>query len=159
LSDFEAAVAQDKILLYAPEGIRGPRKGWRQRYQLQKFDLSFVQLSDRYHIPILPVICIGSESLHPWTINLKKLRKLFKLPFLPLSPLIFALIVFPSMGVWAMRTRLHYFFEPVETLNDKVFDCDSSQERKLVYQRTKEFQQRLQFRVNQLLNKNLGVEE
>jgi len=63
------------------------------------------------------------------------------------------------MGVWAMRTRLHYFFEPVETLNDKVFDCDSSQERKLVYQRTKEFQQRLQFRVNQLLNKNLGVEE
>jgi len=159
LSDFEAAVAQGKILLYAPEGIRGPCKGWRQRYQLQKFDLSFVQLSDRYHIPILPVVCIGSESLHPWTINLKKLRKLFKLPFLPISPLIFALIVFPSMGVWAMRTRLHYFVEPVEKLNDKVFDCVSSQERKLVYQRTKQFQQRLQFRVNQLLNKKLDVLE
>ena len=72
LADFEAALAQDKILLYAPEGVRGPAKGWSQRYQLQKFDVSFIQLSDRYHIPILPVLCIGSESLHPWTVNLKK---------------------------------------------------------------------------------------
>ncbi|BCL37421.1 lysophospholipid acyltransferase family protein [Nostoc sp. MS1] len=153
-SDFEAAVAQGKILLYAPEGLRGPLKGWRKRYQLQKFNVSFLQLSDRYHIPILPVVCIGSENLHPWTINLKGLQKLTKLPFCPISPLMFALILFPSMGVWAMRTRLRYFIQPMETQLSS-----DSQERKVVYQRAKQFQQRLQFRVNELLNKNLPVLE
>jgi 1-acyl-sn-glycerol-3-phosphate acyltransferase len=154
LKDFEAAVAQGKILLYAPEGIRGPLKGWRKRYQLQKFNVSFLQLSDRYHIPILPVVCIGSENLHPWTINLKGLQKLTKLPFCPISPLMLALILFPSMGVWAMRTRLRYFIQPVET------ECSSdSQQRKVVYQRAKQFQERLQFRVDELLNKNLPVVE
>ena len=31
LSDFEAAIQKRTILLYAPEGLRGPRKGWRRR--------------------------------------------------------------------------------------------------------------------------------
>jgi 1-acyl-sn-glycerol-3-phosphate acyltransferase len=113
--------------------------------------VSFLQLSDRYHIPILPVVCIGSEKLHPWTINLKTLQKFTKLPFCPISPLMFALILFPSMGVWAMRTRLHYFIQPMEKDFGSV-----SQERKVVYQRAKEFQARLQSCVNQLLRKDLG---
>jgi len=70
LDDFEAAIAQKNILLYAPEGLRGPGKGWR--YQLETFDLSFIRLSDRYQIPILPVVCLGSP-LHPWALNLKKI--------------------------------------------------------------------------------------
>ncbi|QLE56693.1 1-acyl-sn-glycerol-3-phosphate acyltransferase [Nostoc sp. TCL26-01] len=145
LSDFEAAVAQGKILLYAPEGLRGPLKGWQKRYQLQKFDLSFLQLSDRYHIPILPVVCLGSESLHPWTINLQKLQRFFQLPFLPISPLIFLLILFPSMGVWAMRTRLHYFIGPVEN------EINLSQERAAIYRQAQQFRDKMQSRITQLL--------
>ena len=75
LEDFEAAMQQRKIVLYAPEGLRGPLKGWKKRYQLEKFDVSFIKLSDRYQVPILPVICIGNEYLHPWTVNLKKLQR------------------------------------------------------------------------------------
>ncbi|MBH8566486.1 1-acyl-sn-glycerol-3-phosphate acyltransferase [Nostoc sp. CENA67] len=147
LADFEAALAQGKILLYAPEGVRGPAKGWSQRYQLQKFDISFIQLSDRYQIPILPVLCIGSESLHPWTVNFKKLQRLFKLPFLPLSPLMIALIVFPSMGVWAMKTRLRYFIQPLEK------DIYSTKNRTAAYQQAQKFRDKLQTQINQLLNK------
>ena len=55
---FETAIAHNKILLYAPEGLRGPAKAWQKRYQLQTFHPSFIQLSDRYNIPILPVICM-----------------------------------------------------------------------------------------------------
>ncbi len=113
IDDFEAALAQKTILLYAPEGLRGPGKGWKQRYQLETFDLSFIRLSDRHQIPILPVVCIGNEFLHPWAVNLKKLAKLFSLPFLPLSILMPVFILFPSMGVWAMRTRLRYFIQPL----------------------------------------------
>lgn len=150
LGDFEEAIAtntQCKILLYAPEGLRGPFKGWRKRYQLQKFDVSFIQLSDRYHVPILPVLCIGSESLHPWAVNLKRLQRLFKLPFLPFSPLMLVLILFPSMGVWAMRTRLRYFIQPLEK------DINSGKGRAAAYREAQQLQQKLQLQLNHLLGK------
>jgi len=146
LDDFEAAMQQPKILLYAPEGLRGPLKGWRRRYQLEKFDVSFMQLSDRYQVPILPVICIGNESLHPWTINLKKLQRLFKLPFLPLSPLMLLLVIFPSMGVWAMKTRLRYFIQP---LDQTVVDGENIR-RAIVYQKAQTLRQTMQMQMNQL---------
>jgi len=116
---FAAAVAAvadspSRVLLYAPEGWRGLAKGWRHRYQLTTFDPSFVRLSDRHHVPVLPVICIGSERLHPWTVNLNGLARLLKLPLFPISPLMLPFLLFPSMGVWAARSRLRYFIQPIE---------------------------------------------
>jgi 1-acyl-sn-glycerol-3-phosphate acyltransferase len=122
LDDFETvlgslgeseALRDQIILLYAPEGLRGPQKGWNRRYQLERFHPSFIQLSDRYRIPILPVVCLGNEFLHPRSLNLKRWARRLKLPFLPISILMFALILFPSMGVWASRSRLTYYIQPL----------------------------------------------
>jgi 1-acyl-sn-glycerol-3-phosphate acyltransferase len=146
--EFEAAIKERQISLYAPEGLRGPRKGWTKRYQLEKFDLSFIQLSDRYQIPILPVVCIGSENLHPFAVNFRRLQRIIKLPFLPLSPLIFVFILFPSMGVWANKTRLHYFIQPLYTTEidgDKV-------SRTVSYQKAQQLREKLQSQINQLRN-------
>jgi 1-acyl-sn-glycerol-3-phosphate acyltransferase len=156
LDDFEAAVTQKIVLLYAPEGLRGPGKGWSQRYQLETFHPSFIRLSDRYHIPILPVVCIGNESLHPWAFNLKKLARRFYLPFLPLSLLMFAFVLFPSMGVWAMRTRLHYHIQPLyqpwtEVEQAQKLSSDSHETRSLVYQEAQRLREKLQSQINQLL--------
>lgn len=108
---FEAAVAQNAILLYAPEGWRGLAKGWPQRYHLASFDSSFVRLSVRYQVPILPTICIGSEALHPFAVNVKWMARLVRMPMFPLSPLIPVFVLFPSMGVWAMSARLNYYLQ------------------------------------------------
>lgn len=151
INDFTAVMEAGNVILYAPEGVRGPVKGWRGRYQLQKFDISFMKLSDRYQIPILPVVCIGSEFLHPWAVNLKKLQRLIKLPFLPLSPLMLALILFPSMGIWAMKTRLRYFIEPVETV-----ETNASNERAVIYCQAQQLREKLQIQINQL-KKGLGT--
>jgi 1-acyl-sn-glycerol-3-phosphate acyltransferase len=113
LDDFAAAVSHQIILLYAPEGLRGPSKGWFSRYQLETFHPSFINLSDRSQIPISPIICLGNESLHPWTINIRKLGKIFGLPFLPISFLMPVFLLFPSMGIWAMKTRMSYYVQPV----------------------------------------------
>jgi len=145
--NFAAAVQERKIILYAPEGLRGPRKGWRKRYQLQKFDISFIQLSQRFQIPILPVICLGNENLHPWTINLQKLQQLFKLPFLPLSPLMPIFILFPSMGVWAMKSRLRYLIEPLET-------APSEQGRVEAYQQAQALREKIQNQINNFIKKS-----
>jgi 1-acyl-sn-glycerol-3-phosphate acyltransferase len=148
LDDFEAAVSHPTILLYAPEGIRGPAKGWRKRYQLETFHPSFIRLSDRYQIPVLPVVCIGSESLHPFAINIKRLARRVNLPFLPVSFLMFAFIFFPSMGVWAMRTRLHYYIQPIN-LPWQEITADSA--RLILYQQAQSLQEKIQIKINQCL--------
>jgi len=122
-ASFEAAIAQKSIVLYAPEGWRGLAKGWQQRYQLETFDPSFVRLSLRYRVPILPVACTGSESLHPFTLNIQRLAHWLKLPIFPLSPLMLAFVLFPSMGVWAARSRLRYTMLPVWRPWEKTDGC------------------------------------
>ncbi|PPS44968.1 1-acyl-sn-glycerol-3-phosphate acyltransferase [Chroococcidiopsis sp. TS-821] len=148
--DFEAALAQETILLYAPEGLRGPMKGWKKRYQLETFDSSFIQLSDRYNVPILPVICIGNEYLHPWAIHFKALAKKLYLPFLPLSPLIPVFALFPSMGVWAMRSRLYYFIQPVYKTELKV--NGNAKMRSRIYQEAQSLREKMQILIHQLRN-------
>jgi 1-acyl-sn-glycerol-3-phosphate acyltransferase len=164
LDDFEAALTHKIVLLYAPEGLRGPGKGWSQRYQLETFHPSFIRLSDRYHIPILPVVCIGNESLHPWAFNLKKLAKRFSLPFLPLSLLMFAFVLFPSMGVWAMRTTLRYHIQPLyQSWTEAGFEAQQVQEQKTgsheararVYREAQRLREKLQSQINQLLSREL----
>ncbi len=170
LDEFEAAVTHKTVLLYAPEGLRGPAKGWSKRYQLETFHPSFIHLSDRYHIPILPVVCIGSESLHPWAFNLKKLAKRVYLPFLPLSFLMVVFALFPSMGVWAMRTRLSYHIQPLyEPWTEDVLEAEAVQKPKTssqkmrspllvggtrshTYREAQRLREKLQRQINQLLS-------
>lgn len=104
---------RNDVLLYAPEGWRGLAKGWLHRYQLATFDPSFMRLSVRYQVPILPIACIGSEYLHPFSWNARRIARWLKLPMFPLSPLIPIFLLFPSLGVWAVRTRLQYYVQPV----------------------------------------------
>jgi 1-acyl-sn-glycerol-3-phosphate acyltransferase len=152
---FEAAVCRKTVLLYAPEGVRGPGKGWWRRYQLQTFHPSFVQLSDRYHTPIIPVACLGNEFLHPWSVNLKTLAHKFSLPFLPLSAGMLAFFLFPSLGVWAMRTRLRYYIQPLyqprteAELGKKV---SLRERRNWAYQEANRLREKLQSQINILLN-------
>lgn len=154
LNEFTTALQDQTILLYAPEGLRGPRKGWQKRYKLEKFDVSFIQLSQRLQIPILPVICIGNENLHPWSTNLQKLQRLFKLPFLPLSPLMLAFILFPSMGVWAAKSHLRYFIQPLETTHLQQNDKNSSVNKRAVsYQQAQALRDKMQNQINKLIKK------
>ena len=154
-ASFETAVAQKNILLYAPESWRGLAKGWGQRYHLASFDPSFIQLCNRYHVPVLPVVCMGSEYLHPWAFNVKPLARWFKLPMMPISILLLAFVFFPSMGVWAMRTRLHYYLEPV----DQPWNHINTQKPRIHkhtfdYQLAENLRVSLQNKINQLRMKN-----
>lgn len=149
LEDFEAVLdglgefeelRNRLVLLYAPEGLRGPQKGWNRRYQLERFHPSFIQLSARYCIPILPVVCLGNESLHPRAIDLKKWAKQLKLPFLPISMLMFAFILFPSMGVWASRSRLVYYIQPLYQPWSEVFQSKTTKNPQILSEQPREFE-------------------
>lgn len=159
--DFQTALEQDTILLYAPEGLRGPGKGWQKRYQLAKFDPSFIRISQNNQIPVISAICIGNENLHPWAINITKLQKklpnklqpIFKLPFLPLSPLIPIFILFPSMGVWAAKSRLHYFIESlIEPELTQNLNTTNNNLRKKAYLQAQELRAQMQKQIYLKLN-------
>ncbi|MBD1868112.1 glycerol acyltransferase [Cyanobacteria bacterium FACHB-471] len=151
-NSFETAVADEQaetVLLYAPESWRGLAKGWQRRHQLETFDPSFIKLSDRHHIPILPVLCIGNEFLHPWAFNSRKLTKWTGLPLFPLSPLMIAFLLFPSMGVWAAKTHLRYYIQPLE----KPWQREHSlQNRSVAYQEAQDLRSRLQNSMNDYLS-------
>jgi 1-acyl-sn-glycerol-3-phosphate acyltransferase len=137
------------VLLYAPEGWHGLAKGWRQRYRLTTFDPSFIRLSDRYRIPIVPIACIGNEWLHPWTININRLARRFKLPMFPISVFIVVFILFPSMGVWANRTNLRYYVQPTETpWTDTSIASKPLQTRGVAYRVAQTLRSRLQAAIN-----------
>lgn len=143
---FEQAIADQAILLYAPEGVRGISKGWQQRYQLAVFDPSFIRLSIRYRVPIVPVVCWGNEYLHPLAVNLSAIARWLGLPMFPVSPLTLVFILFPSMGVWVMPTRLRYYIQP---LWQPWIDNPGTSHR-LAYQQAELLRSRLQSLLNQL---------
>lgn len=163
--DFEAAIADRMILLYSPEGLRGPQKGWRQRYQLQTFHPSFVELSQRYDIPILPITCVGNETLHPVAYNLKSVQRLLNMPFLPISPLMPLFLLFPSMGIWAAKSRLQYFIQsvqccPTDAANqaaDPDVKVAQSLTRRAAYRQAQHLRSQLQIEINRLLNKPANI--
>lgn len=147
---FEAAIAQNAIIIYAPEGWRGLAKGWQHRYQLAKFDSSFIRLSLRYQVPILPVICIGSERLHPFAFNVRAIARWVQMPMFPISPLIPIFALFPSMGIWANRSRLRYHLQPLWRPWEDDSMATSNLNRGQRYQLAQSLRSRLQSTINGL---------
>jgi 1-acyl-sn-glycerol-3-phosphate acyltransferase len=153
---FEAAIHEGEtekyVLLYAPEGWRGLSKGWWHRYQLATFDPSFLRLSLRDRVPLLPVICMGSESLHPLTVNIPWLARWLGMPLFPLSPLVLVFVLFPSMGVWSMRSRLQYYVQPLEQPWEQTVRGEKQTQTR-TYRRADALRSRLQVVINQLRQK------
>ena len=102
-----------------------------------------MRLSEVSSIPILPVVCIGNEYLHPWAFNVKKLARRLQLPFLPISPLIFIFLLFPSMGVWAARSKLDFCIQPVYK-NTLVTESSPGKVRSRFYQQAQELREKMQ---------------
>jgi len=94
-------------------------------------------------------------SLCPWALNLKKLAKRFNLPFLPFYFDVF--ILFPSLGVWAMRTRLRYYVQPLYQTESTGLGTDQLQAQNFLTRRASSFRQAQRLR-EKLQNQIVSVE-
>lgn len=101
-------------------------------------------------MPILPVVCLGNERLHPWAKKLEFIARRLKMPFFRLSLGILAFILFPSLEVWGMKTRLHYHIQPIYKLNIE----EEKQVRSYFYQEVQRLQEKLQCILNQLIHRS-----
>lgn len=108
-----ALLERDELVGVFPEGVKGPMKGYRHRYQVGRLGRGgFVHVALRTGSPIIPVAVVGSEEIHPVISDLRSIAKLVGLPTLPLTP------TFPWLGLLGLiplpSKWLIAFGEPIE---------------------------------------------
>lgn len=105
---------EGNLAIVFPEGQKGSRKVFWQRYRLRRFGRGgFVKTAIRAEVPIVPVAVVGAEEAMPIFAHLRLFQKLTGLIYFPLTP------SFPHFGLAApflfmpAKFRIR-FLEPVE---------------------------------------------
>jgi len=132
-----------------PEGFKGIGKGWKNRYQLQRFGRGgFVEIALATGSPIIPVAIVGAEETYPMIADLKPLARRLGLPYLPVTPffpLLGPLGAIPLPSKWIIG-----FGEPIPTVQYGAEACDDLH---FVLEMTEEIRETVQGMVKTLLAK------
>ncbi|MCB1156586.1 MAG: hypothetical protein H7A25_10820 [Leptospiraceae bacterium] len=128
LENFEAMMhSPDANILIYPEGVPGIGKGFDKRYQLQRVSSSFIRMSLKFGVDIVPVSTINGEFLNPYSYKSDQLNKIvnqLKIPFLPLGPITAIVPFAPWAFYFALPAKLVFCIgKPIKTyeLVDKPF--------------------------------------
>jgi 1-acyl-sn-glycerol-3-phosphate acyltransferase len=84
----ERLLEDERCLMVFPEGARGTGKLYKDRYQLVRFGTGFMRLALSTNTPIVPFAFIGGEEALPTILHLKRLARVVKAPYIPISPYI-----------------------------------------------------------------------
>lgn len=106
---------EGRLAIVFPEGQKGTRKVYWQRYRLRRFGRGgFVRSAIRARVPIVPIALVGGEEAMPIFAHLRLFQKLSGLIYFPLNH------AFPHFGLAAAlmympaKFRIR-FLEPVRT--------------------------------------------
>jgi len=94
-----------------PEGVTGPAKRFRDRYQIQAWRVGFAELAIRHRAPVVPVAILGAEE--SWPLATKLRLRWFGAPYLPIP-------------AWPLPLPVHYrmsYGAPIH-LGDVAGDAD-----------------------------------
>jgi len=130
-----------------PEGFKGIGKGWRKRYQLQRFGRGgFIEVAMESGAPIIPCAIIGAEEAYPMIANLGSIARKFGLPYFPVTPtwpLLGPLGALPLPSKWIIA-----FGEPIPMID---YGAKAIQDTQLVLELSEEVRQRVQGLINEFL--------
>jgi len=77
---------EGQLALVFPEGVKGPSKLYKDRYQLRRFGRGgFVETAMRAGVPIVPIAVVGAEESMPILARSGRLAKLLGLPYVPFT--------------------------------------------------------------------------
>lgn len=143
---------EGQLAVVFPEGQKGSRKVYWQRYKLRRFGRGgFVRTAIRARVPIVPVALIGAEEAMPIFAHLKLLQKLSGLIYFPLTP------SFPHFGLLAPLLYLPSkfkirFMEPIDMSEYPVETIEDPAEIQLI-------SERIRGRIQQQLDEMLDARE
>ena len=101
-----------ELLAIWPEGVSGPAKRFRDRYELQTWRVGFAELAIRYRAKVVPVAVVGAEESWPLAAKLRGIHA-FHIPYIPI----------PATPL-PLPTRYHIRYGAPMTLGRVADDAD-----------------------------------
>jgi 1-acyl-sn-glycerol-3-phosphate acyltransferase len=145
---------EGRLVLVFPEGQKGSRKLYWQRYRLRRFGRGgFVRTAMRAGVPIVPVAVLGAEEAMPIFAHIPALQKLTGLIYFPVNH------AFPQFGLAAALMYLPAkfkirFLEPVDLSGYPPEDAD---DLALVQALGEEIRTRIQLELDELRSSRRSV--
>ena len=114
---------EGQLALVFPEGVKGPSKLYKDRYQLRRFGRGgFVESAMRAGVPIVPIAVVGAEESMPILARSGALARILRVPYVPFTANVALLGPLGLFGYFPAKFRLRVL-EPV------YFDVAEGQER------------------------------
>jgi 1-acyl-sn-glycerol-3-phosphate acyltransferase len=145
---------EGRLVLVFPEGQKGSRKLFWQRYRLRRFGRGgFVKTAMRAGVPIVPVAVIGAEEAMPIFAHVPLLQRLTGLIYFPINH------AFPHFGLAAGLMYLPAkfkirFLEPIELGAHGDADIEDLE---LVQTLAEDVRERIQAEVDRLISSRTSV--
>jgi 1-acyl-sn-glycerol-3-phosphate acyltransferase len=145
---------EGRLVLVFPEGQKGSRKLYWQRYKLRRFGRGgFVKTAIRAGVPIVPVAVMGAEEAMPIFAHVRPLQRLTGLIYFPINH------AFPHFGLLAAGMYLPAkfkirFLKPVELSSHGP---DAADDVAFVQQTADDVRARIQASLNEMLRQRKSV--
>ena len=145
---------EGRLALVFPEGQKGTRKLYWQRYKLRRFGRGgFVKTAIRAGVPIVPIAVMGGEEAMPIFAHVKPLQRLTGLIYFPINH------AFPHFGLLAGAMYLPAKFR-IRFLEPVRFDRegpDAADDVAFVQQAADAIRTRIQTTLNEMLRERRSV--
>ena len=145
---------EGRLVLVFPEGQKGSRKLFWQRYRLRRFGRGgFVKTAIRAGVPIVPIAVIGAEEAMPIFAHVPVLQRLTGLIYFPINH------AFPHLGLAAGLMYLPAkfkirFLDPIELTG--LSDADA-EDLELVQSVAEDVRERIQSAIDGLISARTSV--
>lgn len=125
----ERLLADERMLMVFPEGARGTAKLFKERYSLVHFGTGFVRLAMKMKTPIVPFAFLGGGEAIPTISNAVSIGKLFGVPYIPVTPWLFAVPI---------PAKLEVYYSP-----PMIFEGSGSEEDEVVHGHVEKVKERI----------------
>ncbi|HKF80278.1 MAG TPA: lysophospholipid acyltransferase family protein [Thermoleophilaceae bacterium] len=145
---------EGRLALVFPEGQKGSRKLYWQRYRLRRFGRGgFVRTALKAGVPILPVAVVGAEEAMPIFAHVPLLQRLTGLIYFPINH------AFPHFGLAAALMYLPAKFKIrfLEPLDLSGYGPDDADDLALVQTLAEDVRGRIQRALDRLLARRASV--
>src|SRR3954452_16066369 len=145
---------EGRLVLVFPEGQKGTRKVFWQRYKLRRFGRGgFVRTALRAGVPIVPIAVVGAEEAMPIFAHVPLLQRLTGLVYFPINH------AFPHFGLAASAMYLPAkfkirFLEPVDLSR---YGPEDAEDVGLVQSLAEEIRVRIQEELDRLVSSRKSV--
>jgi 1-acyl-sn-glycerol-3-phosphate acyltransferase len=139
---------EGRLAIVFPEGQKGSRKVYWQRYRLRRFGRGgFVRTAIRAQVPIVPIAVVGAEEAMPIFAHLRFLQRVSGLIYFPLNH------AFPHFGLAAglMYLPAKFKIRFLEPIDMSEHDPDVAEDAGAIQAIAEQVRARIQAQLEQML--------